>query len=133
MFFLILQIFVTLYSAINYRSLMTFDIHHQRVVPYRGIRFQTCPRPTSCLLNIFTATRPLLSLTNFFRLINYQWEIAIFFTIKSLPNYLLYPVNEIPLEDIFLSCAKFNEIKIFEKPMLSLESGYFNVLLQFHI
>ena len=60
-----LQIFVTLYSAINYRSLMTCDIHHQRVVSYRGIRFQTCPTPTSCLPNIFTATRPFLSLTHF--------------------------------------------------------------------
>ena len=46
-----------------------------------------------------------------------------FFTIKSLSDYLLYPVNEIPLEDIFLSCAKFNEINIFEKPMTSREGG----------
>ena len=52
------------------------------------------------------------------QLIDYLWEITIFFTIKSLPDYLLYPVNEIPLEDIFLSCAK-----IFEKPVTSHEGG----------
>ena len=33
-------------------------------------------------------------------------------------------MNEIPLEDIFLSCATFNELKIFEKPMTSHEGGY---------
>ena len=46
------------------------------------------------------------------------------FTIKSLPNYLSYPMNEIPLENIFLSCAKFNMIRIFEKPMTSHKGGY---------
>ena len=55
-------------------------------------------------------------MTIFFSLsvINYLWEIAIF----SLSR-VLYPVNEIPLEDIFLSCAKFNEIKIFDKTTTS--------------
>ena len=37
-------------------------------------------------------------------------------------------MNEIPLEDIFLSCAKFNEIKIFEKSMTSHEDGYTLIL-----
>jgi hypothetical protein len=73
------SVFVTVFSAFTYYSLLIFSIEYWHMVPYRGIQFQVCCPSTSCLPTLLH--------------FQHQWWMVGNFRNSFLSNYWLQPLD----------------------------------------